>query len=90
ERPVDDEAPSDVDLLAVFDTEDERFAIVQGKELFSILGEAHNRHLDTARDVKVMFASRTLGEWDSAFVANVARDGHLLWARGPLPAALAP
>jgi predicted nucleotidyltransferase len=88
ERPADDPSPSDVDLLAVFDTDDEQFASTQGKELFRILGDAYNRHLDTLRDVKVMFASRTLGEWDSAFVANVARDGIALWARSPLPAAL--
>jgi len=27
---------------------------------------------------------------DACFVENVARDGRLLWARGPLPTALAP
>ncbi len=35
-----------------------------------------------------MFASRTMRDWDTTFVANVARDGLLLWARGPLPAPL--
>lgn len=33
-----------------------------------------------------MLASRRLREWDS----NVARDGILLFARGPLPGLLAP
>lgn len=37
-----------------------------------------------------MLASRRLREWGSTFVANVARDGILLFARGPLPGLLAP
>ena len=89
ERPVDDPYPSDVDLLAIFDTDDELIAIHQGKDLFDILGMAYNRHLDILRDVKVMFASRTLREWDATFIAHVAHDGLLLWARGSLPQSLA-
>lgn len=88
ERAVTDAHPSDVDVLVVFDTDDEDIAIRDGKELFSILGIAYNRHLDTLRDVKVMFASRSLSEWDPMFIANIARDGVLLWARGSLPPAL--
>ena len=60
ERPLDDPAPSDVDLLAVFDTDDELLNVHQVKELFHILGQAYNRHLDLLCDVKVMFASRML------------------------------
>ena len=90
ERSVDDAHPSDVDLLAIFETEDERFSLREGKALFSILGEAYNRHLDILRDVKVMFASRKLGEWDSTFIASINRDGVLLWARGELPEVLSP
>lgn len=89
ERPVDISHPSDVDLLAVFDSEDELLAIHEGKALFDILGMAYDRHLDILRDVKVMFASRTFSEWDPTFIANVARDGVLLWARNGLPAPLA-
>jgi len=89
ERPLDDSQPSDVDLLVVFDTDDEQIAPHEGAELFRILGEAYDRHVDAPRDVKVMFASRTLDEWDPTFVAAVACDGILLWARGPLPASLA-
>lgn len=89
ERAVTDAHPSDVDLLIIFDSDDEDIAIRDGKELFSILGIAYNRHLDTLRDVKVMFASCTLGEWDPTFIANIARDGVLLWSRGSLPPALA-
>ncbi|HEY1387796.1 MAG TPA: nucleotidyltransferase domain-containing protein [Ktedonobacterales bacterium] len=90
ERSPDDTHPSDVDLLAIFDTDDEHIALRDGKTLFSILGEAYNRHLDILRDVKVMFASRNLSEWDTTFVASVNRDGVLLWARGELPDILSP
>jgi predicted nucleotidyltransferase len=89
ERPLDDPPPSDVDVLVVFDSDDERIALHEGAELFGIIGRAYDRHVDAPRNVKVMFASRTLGEWDPTFVANIARDGILLWARGPLPAPLA-
>jgi predicted nucleotidyltransferase len=89
ERPLDDSQPSDVDLLIVFDTDDERIALHAGAELFHILGRAYDRHVEAPRDVKVMFASRTLDEWDPTFVAAVAGDGVLLWACGPLPAPLA-
>ena len=90
ERAVTDAHPSDVDLFAIFDTDDEDFAIHQGKELFNIIGHAYDRHLDILRDVKVMFASRSLDEWDSTFIANIAHDGVLLWSRGPLPDTLSP
>lgn len=89
ERPTDDPSPSDVDVLLIFETEDERFALREEKALFRLLGSAFDRHLEAPRDVKVMFASRTLGEWDPTFIANVARDGRLLWACGPLPPPLA-
>jgi predicted nucleotidyltransferase len=88
ERPVDDINASDVDLLAIFDSDDELFSIHQGKALFSILGMAYNRHLDTLRDVKVMFSSRTMQEWDPTFIAGVARDGVPLWTRDTLLGAL--
>jgi predicted nucleotidyltransferase len=89
ERPVDDSAPSDVDLLVVFDTDDELLNVHQGKELFHILGQAYNRHLDLLRDVKAMFASRMLREWDEMFIGNVVQDGILLWLRDSLPTPLA-
>lgn len=89
ERPLADSEPSDVDLLAVFDTTDELFYVLQGREVIQTLGLARGRHLYTPREVQVMLASRTLGEWDPAFVAHVVRDGLLLFARGPLPEPLA-
>ena len=85
ERPLRVFTPSDVDLLAVFDSDDPLLAVHQGDTLSHTLGLAYTRHLDAPRDVQVMFASRTLQEWDPTFIANVARDGIVLFMCGPLP-----
>ncbi|HST89997.1 MAG TPA: nucleotidyltransferase domain-containing protein, partial [Ktedonobacterales bacterium] len=89
ERPLDDSDPSDVDLLLVFDKDDMHLSVNEGEDIFHTLGTARDRHLDAPREVQVMFASRTLDEWDPTFVENVAWDGLLLFARGPLPEQLA-
>lgn len=89
ERPLDTPNPSDVDLLAVLDSDDPHVALDQGDALFHTLGLAYNRHLNAPREVQVMFASRTLREWDPTFIANVIRDGIILYAREPLPAPFA-
>ena len=89
ERPLDVPNPSDVDLLAIFDTNDPLFAIHRGDNLSHTLGLAYSRHLDAPREVQVMFASRTLQEWDPTFIANVMRDGIVLFKRGQLPAPFA-
>src|SRR5579872_2651136 len=86
ERPLDVSHPSDVDLLAILDSDDPHVALYQGDALFHTLGLAYKRHLDAPREVQVMFASRTLQEWDPTFIANVSRDGIVLYARGQLPA----
>ncbi len=87
ERPLG-ENPSDVDLLAIFDSDDLLLAVNRGDTLSHTIGLAYNRHLDVPREVQVMFASRNLQEWDPTFIANVVRDGIVLFNRGPLPAAL--
>ncbi|GAC1476652.1 MAG: hypothetical protein PVSMB4_00430 [Ktedonobacterales bacterium] len=56
--------------------------------MFHSIGLARDRHLDTPREVQIMLASCSLREWDPTFVAAVARDGRVHFARGPLPAAL--
>lgn len=89
ERPLDEPDPSDVDLLVILDSDDPHVAFHQGDALFHTLGMAYMRHLDAPREVKVMFASRTLQEWDPTFIANVRRDGIALYARGSLPAPFA-
>jgi predicted nucleotidyltransferase len=89
ERPLDALKPSDVDLLAVFDSNDPLLAVHRGDTLSHTLGLVYSRHLDAPRDVQVMFASRTLQEWDPTFIANVTNDGIVLFTRGPLPAPFA-
>jgi predicted nucleotidyltransferase len=89
ERPLDVPDPSDVDLLVILDSDDPHVVLYQGDALFHTLGLAYSRHLDAPREVQVMFSSRTLQEWDPTFIANVKRDGIVLYARGELPAALA-
>jgi hypothetical protein len=49
------------------------------------LGLAYIRHLDAPREVQVMFASRSLQEWDPTFIAHVSSDGIVLFKRGQLP-----
>lgn len=88
ERPLDDFDPSDVDLLAIFDG-DRSTIRSQEEALFNTMGLAEDRHLTAPREVNVLFASRTLQEWDPTFVANVAHDGIVLYQRGPLPTLLA-
>lgn len=85
ERPVDDEYPSDVDLLVVFGSTDDLILVHRNRLLSEALGPVFMRHLDAPREVQVMLASRTLAEWDPTYVENVARDGIVLFARGPLP-----
>ncbi len=89
ERSLEAPNPSDVDLLAVLDSDDPHVDLHQGDALFHTLGLAYNRHLDAPREVKVMFSSRTLQEWDPTFIANVAHDGIVLFTRGSLPAPFA-
>jgi predicted nucleotidyltransferase len=85
ERPLDVLDPSDVDLLAVFNNDDPLLEVRQGDTLSHTLGLAYTRHLDAPREVQVQFSSRTLQEWDPTFIANVRRDGIVLFKRGPLP-----
>lgn len=87
ERPLDAN-PSDVDLLAIFDSEDVLLGVNRGDSLSHTVGLAYCRHLDALREVQVMFASRNLQEWDPTFIANVARDGIVLFQRGLFPAVL--
>lgn len=92
ERPLDDAEPSDVDLLLVFDLEPalERMPHERLLAIFDSVGLARDRYPSPPREVQVMPVIRDLADWDPTFVAAVARDGLLLWARGPLPAPLAP
>jgi predicted nucleotidyltransferase len=92
ERPIDDEFPSDVDLLLLLDPiqlgEDHvDYPLSRELELFGTIGAAAYRLPESPREVKVLLVQRSLARWDEAFIANVAHDGLLLWARSaePLP-----
>ncbi len=89
ERPSGAFHPSNVDLLAMFDSDDPLLHVHQGDSLSHTLGLAYTRHLDAPREVHVLFSSRSLQEWDPTFIANVSRDGIILYRRGPLPAPFA-
>ena len=84
ERPSDDRHPSDVDLLLILDT-DERISPEEHSAIFHSLGLAHMRHLYAPREISPMLSTRTLADWDPTFIANVARDGIVLYAHGSLP-----
>jgi predicted nucleotidyltransferase len=88
ERPPDDASPSDVDLLAIFDTTD-RLVKPYREDIFATIIDAYAYHLDAPREVSVLLSDRTMQTWDSMFLENLARDGILLYARGSLPAPLA-
>ena len=88
ERPLDDSCPSDVDLLAIFDTTD-RLVKPYREDIFATIIDACALHLAAPREVNVLLSDRTMQTWDAMFLDNIARDGILLYARGSLPAQLA-
>ena len=88
ERPPNDAYPSDVELLAIFDTTD-RLVRPYREDIFATIIDACALHLDAPREVNVLLSDRTMQNWDSMFLDNLARDGILLYARGSLPAPLA-
>ncbi len=88
ERPPDDSSPSDVDLLAIFDTTD-RLVRPYREDIFATIIDAYALHLDAPREVNVLLSDRTMQTWDPMFLENLARDGILLYARGSLPAPIA-
>ena len=88
ERPLDDSCPSDVDLLAIFDTTD-RLVKPYREDIFATIIDACALHLDAPREVNVVLSDRTMRTWDSMFLDTLVREGILLYARGSLPAPLA-
>jgi predicted nucleotidyltransferase len=88
ERPLSDPAPSDVDILAIIDT-NEKHLHPYRQELFGAIGRAVDAHLTAPRDVNVLFATRTMWECDEMFLENVAHDGIILYQRTMLPPSVA-
>src|SRR5438046_10281540 len=82
--PPSDASPSDVDLLAIFDTTD-RLVRPYREDIFATIIDAYAHHLDAPREVIVLLSDRTMQTWDSMFLDNLARDGILLYTRAALP-----
>ena len=91
-RPLTDPCPSDVDILVVCSAEgdQEEVSSEQHAALSRAVVSGYEAYPITPRDVEVLGALTHFKGWDEKFVANVAREGVVLWARGPLPEALSP
>lgn len=100
ERPLTDQAPSDVDVLVIFDppasTQQQtlHYEREEGAESLTprqqaLLSQAVIRALqafpDTARDLSVTGALPPFAHWGRTFLEHVAQDGLLLWARTSPP-----
>ena len=92
ERPISHRRPSDVDLLALVDAgaQGDPVPLSAMIALHHTIGEREYAHPTPALGVQAILAPLDLAGWDNLFITNVARDGVLLWARGPLPDALSP
>ena len=80
ERPLRDSSPSDVDLLAIFDTTNQLVEPYR-ENVFYTIGDACRLHLDAPREVNVLLSDRDMQRWDAMFIENVKRDGIILYAR---------
>jgi len=67
ERPPEDTNPSDVDLLAIFDTTD-RLVKPYREDIFTTIIDAYAHHLDAPREVNVLLSDRTMQTWDSRYL----------------------
>ena len=88
ERPLDDLHSSDVDLLLLVapDPVRQRLPYARQLALWESIGSVQYHHCTVPREVEVTLVESTLADWDELFVANVARDGRLLWIRDANPA----
>ncbi|HUY75844.1 MAG TPA: hypothetical protein VMV29_03680 [Ktedonobacterales bacterium] len=91
ERPLDDPAPSDVDLLLLFDSDPmtKRMSLDRRLAISHSIGLGMDRRLHAPREVNVVTGMSDLSDWSDEFVGSVTHDGILLWARGALPSRLA-
>jgi hypothetical protein len=92
ERPLSQERPSDVNLLALVDTGAGGNPVPPGLAvaLNHTIAERERTYPAPSLGVQAILTPVSLADRDKLFLANVARDGVLLWARGLLPDALAP
>jgi hypothetical protein len=66
-NPPFDTSPSDVDLLAIFDTTD-RLVKPHRVDIFATIIDAYAYHLDAPREVNVLLSDRTMRTWDTLFL----------------------
>jgi len=91
ERRLDDPHPSDVDVLVLFHPQPEQEDVTpeQRSAISWAMIDALQAYPNPPREVQITGALMHFVRWDPSFVENIAREGILLWARGPLPPALA-
>lgn len=95
-RPMTDHQPSEVDVLFLMTAPVDSVPmghIIREQHLAISRSEveAYPAIFDSSmRQVQTIIADASFEGWDHSFVESIARDGLLLWARGALPAALAP
>jgi hypothetical protein len=65
--PPSDASPSDVDLLAIFDTTD-RLVKPYREGTFATIIDAYTLHLAAPPEVNVLLSVRTMQTWDSQFL----------------------
>lgn len=87
ERSLDDSEPSDIDLVLLVE---DRLPEQKSLSIIHTIGATSHALGYAPREIQPLLVERSLAGWDPLFVENVARDGILLWARGPLPEPLAP
>lgn len=94
ERPLGMARPSDVDLLVLVRAtpgpSGAKIPLEHKLGIYHTIGEREYRHPHPSLGVQAVLAVETLADWDERFVANVAREGVLLWTRVPLSDMLAP
>jgi hypothetical protein len=69
--PPSVDSPSDVYLIAIFDTTD-RLVRPYREDIFATNIDAYTLHLNAQRKVNVLLSDRTMQTWDSLFLENLA------------------
>ena len=82
--PPSDASPSDVDLLAIFDTTD-RLVRPYLEDIFVTIIDACALHLDAPREVNVLLSDRTMRTWDSCPLRIWFATGYSSLRVGPYP-----
>ena len=79
----DERKDSDIDLLAVFDIDQDPVSIDYPKDYIALLVDVEYRHYPAARELQIMRVSRDLHECDATYIEHMAQDGILLYGTWP-------